>query len=128
MLSIQVEKRESSASTRLLLLLVTVAVLSFSVGAQKKAAGRQQILDTGSAPSITEAISSNQCQDGPVAAPVPCSGTNYKTGSLNRNNSHYVEGNSIPYQIILTAPAGSTGNTVQLNWETTKGGIHAFDY
>lgn len=122
------EKSKSSASNRLLLLLVTVAILSFSVGAQKKATGRQQILDQGAAPSITEAISATQCQDGSAAAPVACSGAAYKTGSLNRNNSHYVEGNSIPYQIILTAPAGSTGNTVQLNWETTKGGIHAFDY
>jgi len=111
-----------------LLLLVTVVVLSFSVGAQKKAAGRQQILDTGAAPSITEAVSSKQCQNGKASAPVTCFGTNYATGSLNRNNSHYAEGDSIPYQIILTAPANSTGNTVQLVWETTKSGVHAFDY
>ena len=107
-----------TGGTCFLALICAIGAFTFSVDAQRqgKTSQRRAILTAATTAEILApaASSVNQCQDGAQATPTACTGAAYKTGALNRNNSHYLEGDSIPYQIILTAPANSTGNTVTL--------------
>src|SRR4051794_13949636 len=100
LLPIQNTKR--SASNRLLILLISITVLAFSVEAQKPRKS-----SAGIGVLAPAAAAATQCHNGALAAPVSCSGTNYKSGALVKSSSHYFEGDSIPYQIGLSATAGS---------------------
>jgi hypothetical protein len=41
----------------------------------------------------------DQCGNGPVASPVPCTGSAWQNGDLNGNQAHYLEGDSVPYRL-----------------------------
>lgn len=68
----------------------------------------------------------DQCENGKASAPKNC---DWGNGNLNENNSHYGEGDSVPYRVkfsnLTTSPAT---HTVTIEWDTTKSGKHAFDY
>ena len=69
----------------------------------------------------------DQCGNGPLSAPVPCTGTAWVNGNLNSSKSHYVEGDSIPYRMKFdNMSLGS--HTVTIEWDTTKASKHAIDY
>ena len=68
----------------------------------------------------------DQCanDDGSGGATGTCSWTG---GALNKNNSTYTEGDANVHRLYLDGL--SPGNHVLvIEWQTTKGGKHAFDY
>ena len=68
----------------------------------------------------------DQCENGKTSAPkTPCKWVN---GNLGPNNSHYQEGDSVPFRIRFDNLATTGSHTVVLEWDTTKQGKHAYDY
>src|SRR5215472_11084477 len=59
-------------------------------------------------------VSLAQCANGPLTGPVACNNaTNtYGNGDLQQNNSHYKEGDFVPYTLQLNGLASGT-NTIQ---------------
>lgn len=96
-----------------------------AVGAESNAFGATTISNV-----IAAAGNLDQCANGGVGDPVdPCSGSAWVNGNVNNSKAHWVEGQSVAYRQILTGfTIGSTGNTVTLGYDTTKGGKHALDY
>ncbi|CAN5502498.1 hypothetical protein BH10ACI1_BH10ACI1_19440 [soil metagenome] len=72
----------------------------------------------------------DQCANGPdMLNPIVCAGANWQNGNLNSNNSHYIEGESVSYRVVLSGlTPNSTGNTVTIDYDTTVSAKHAFDY
>ena len=74
----------------------------------------------------------DQCANGSLASPdlTPCqSGPEWVNGNLGASKSHYAEGDSIPYRIVMgNLSTGSTVHTITIEWDTTKSGKHATDY
>jgi hypothetical protein len=79
---------------------------------------------------LVPAANLDQCANGGVGDPPdPCSGAAWVNGNVNESKAHWFEGQSAAYRQILTGfTVGSTGNTVTIGYDTTKGGKHAFDY
>jgi len=50
------------------------------------------------------------------------------TGSINEQNSLYYEGDSVPYRYELAGLQGDTWIYLNISYEYTKAGIHAFDF
>jgi hypothetical protein len=73
----------------------------------------------------------DQCENGALGngpvpnPPQPC---NWVNGSLNRNNSQWKEGQSVPYRIKFSGLDANTPYTVTLGYDTTEGGVHTLDY
>lgn len=86
--------------------------------------------ETMIASAIAAAGNLDQCANGGVGDPVePCSGANWVNGNVNNSKAHWTEGQSVAYRQILSGfTPGSTGHTVTLGYDTTKGGKHALDY
>lgn len=66
----------------------------------------------------------NDDGDGYGGNPGTCDWTN---GNLNKNNSTYTEGDAVVHRLWLTGLTPGT-HTVQITYQTTKGGKHAYDY
>ena len=80
----------------------------------------------------TGAATLQQCRNGALASPAPCvdsgGSVGWVSGNAGSSNSHWREGDSIPYRILFSGfNAGSTHN-VTITYDTTKGGKHALDY
>ncbi len=69
----------------------------------------------------------DQAENGGVGDPV-VSPVLWKNGNLNDNNSHYVEGESIPYRAVLTDLPVGTSITATIGYDIKNGGKHAIDY
>ena len=70
-----------------------------------------------------------QCRNGTLASPVPCTGSAWANGNLNASQAHYVEGGSIPYRLILAGLDVGVQHTVTIEWDTTVSqSTHALDY
>jgi hypothetical protein len=96
-----------------------------ATGSVTKLAGQTTVTNV-----IAAAGNLDQCANGGIGDPVdPCSGSAWVNGNVNSSKAHWVEGQSVAYRQILTGfTVGSTGNTVTLGYDTTKGGLHALDY
>ena len=80
--------------------------------------------------SFTDANSSadlDQCRNGPMSAPVVCTGSAWVNGNANAIQAHYLEGESIVYRMRFDNLA-LTSHTVTIEWDTTQNGKHAIDY
>lgn len=68
-----------------------------------------------------------QCRNGPLNAPVDCTGANWVNGNLNSSQAHYVEGESVPYRMAFT---GLTldAHSVTIEFDSTQSAKHAIDY
>lgn len=79
---------------------------------------------------LAAAANLDQCANGALGSPVdPCAGAAWVNGNVNSSKAHWVEGQSLVYRQTLSGfTVGSTGNTVTLGFDTTKGGKHALDY
>ncbi|HEX2038487.1 MAG TPA: hypothetical protein VHF47_02020, partial [Acidimicrobiales bacterium] len=66
-----------------------------------------------------------QCENGKAATPKAC---DWVTGNLGPHNSHWAEGESVPYRLKLDNLSTFGTHTVTVEWDPTKGGKHAFDY
>jgi hypothetical protein len=68
------------------------------------------------------------CANGPVNAPVPCTGASWENGNLNGTKSHYFEGQSVPYRTVFEGLIPGNTYTITIEYDTSQGGSHAFDY
>jgi uncharacterized repeat protein (TIGR01451 family) len=68
---------------------------------------------------------SNDDGDGYATGNTECRWIN---GNLNANNSTYAEGEATVQRLVLTDLAPGSVHTVTLQYGTTKGGKHAYDY
>src|SRR6266550_8495392 len=80
-----------------------------------------------------EAGNLDQCRNGgstPVVTPVQCVDSAWQNGNLGAENSHYREGDSVPFRAVLTNLDASAGNThtLVIQYDTLQGGKHAYDY
>jgi hypothetical protein len=66
-----------------------------------------------------------QARNGSPDAPI--AQAEWVKGNAGPANSHYVEGHSIPYRIVVS-DANLGSHTLVLEWDTTQKGKHAIDY
>jgi len=59
----------------------------------------------------------DQCKNGQLPSTNPCSGADWVSGNVGSQNSHFVEGESIPYRAIITGLSSSTAHTVVIGFE-----------
>src|SRR5215470_13122037 len=71
----------------------------------------------------------DQCANGPLDAPVACTGAAWTNQNLNRNQAHYFEGDSVAYRLRFgKLETGTTVHVARIAWSTTVDGRHAIDY
>ena len=56
------------------------------------------------------------------------SADSWTNGNLNSSKAHYKEGESVPFEVVFTGLDTTKTYSVILTWDTTKAGLHAFDY
>lgn len=69
----------------------------------------------------------DQCRNGTLASPETCAGANWVNGDLNASQAHFVEGQSVPYRLLLSNLSLGI-HTITIEWDTTLSGRHALDY
>ena len=70
----------------------------------------------------------DQCANGTFASPQQCAGAQWQNGNVNENNSHYREGDTVPFRIKLTGLTAGTTYSVTIQWQYLNSGKHAYDY
>jgi len=80
-----------------------------------------------------EAADIDQCENGPLDAPHPCAfsladADPWVNGNLNGSKAHYREDEVVPFRIKLTGLTAGSNNTITIEWDTLKGGKHAYDF
>ncbi len=75
--------------------------------------------------SAAVSINLSQCGNLASGAPTDCS---WQNGNLNSNQAHWQEGDSVPYQLVMSGLTPNTSYTITFGYGTTKGGKHAIDY
>jgi uncharacterized repeat protein (TIGR01451 family) len=79
--------------------------------------------------AANEAANIDQCRNGSFDAPVQCAGNAWVNGNLGPENSHYREGDSVPFRATLTVDNSlSTTHTLTIQYDTLQSGKHAYDY
>ena len=68
------------------------------------------------------------CENGPASAPTTCTGEAWTNGNVNGSKGHYAEGQSVPYRTIFENLTAGNTYTLTVEYDTTQGGKHAFDY
>ncbi len=69
-----------------------------------------------------------QCANGAAPSTALDCPDGWINGILNANNSHYGEDQSVPQHVVLEMKGGgTTGRTFKIQYQTLKGGIHAYD-
>jgi uncharacterized repeat protein (TIGR01451 family) len=82
------------------------------------------------AKAANPAANIDQCRNGQITAPVQCIDNAWQNGNLGAENSHYREGDSVPFRAVLTDLDASAGNThtLVIQYDTIQSGKHAYDY
>ena len=85
------------------------------------------------APLANIGLNIEQCANGPLAAPIHCdtaqANEGYGRGNLVSSKSHYFEGDSVPIRVLADGlTAGTTGLSITIGYDYTKGGKYATDY
>jgi len=82
------------------------------------------------AKAANPAANIDQCRNGQISAPVECANDAWVNGNLGEQNSHYREGDSVPFRATLTDLNASVGNThtLVIQYDTLQSGTHAYDY
>jgi parallel beta-helix repeat protein len=87
---------------------------------------------TGTATRAAKAAADiDQCANGSIGSSASCPGSggggDWQNGDLNRNNSNFREGDSVPFRIKFSDVSGS--NSVTIAWQVTNTPAqHAYDY
>jgi len=68
-----------------------------------------------------------QCQNGTSGTGL-CTGNNWITGNLNRNNSAYREGDFVPFRSVITSLHAGERYTLRIGYDAVENGLHAYDY
>src|SRR5260221_10624272 len=106
-------RKPMSWSSRVALLALTLMAV-FALPGLARAAGPASNLD--------------QCRNGAFTAQVVCTGGAWQNGDLGATNSHYREGDSVPFRTQLTNLTAGDSYTVSLNYDPLQSGGHAYDY
>jgi uncharacterized repeat protein (TIGR01451 family) len=69
-----------------------------------------------------------QCRNGTFASPQQCTGAAWQTGNAGASNSHYREGDSVPFRAKLINLSTSGSHTLVIEHDTIDSGKHAYDY
>lgn len=71
----------------------------------------------------------DQCRNGSDGTS-QCTGNNWVNGNLGSSNSSFVEGEFVPYRMLIDDAAGdgTTVNTLIIEYDTSQSGKHALDY
>ena len=71
----------------------------------------------------------NQCAEGSglTALQQLTASCNWVNGNVNGSKATYFEGDSLPYQLVMTS-LSQASHTVTIQWDTTQSGKHALDY
>jgi len=82
------------------------------------------------AKAANPAANIDQCRNGQITAPVRCIDNAWQNGNLGPENSHYREGDSVPFRAVLTNLDASAANThtLVIQYDTLQSGKHAYDY
>jgi uncharacterized repeat protein (TIGR01451 family) len=79
-----------------------------------------------------ESANLDQCANDPAPSSpsdgCATSASEWVNGNLNASKSVFLEGDSIPYRMTFGDLDTSLSHTVEIEWDTTKGGKHAIDY
>jgi hypothetical protein len=70
-------------------------------------------------------VNLSQCGNLASGAPTNCA---WQNGNLNANQAHWQEGDSVPYQVVISGLTPGNSYTLTIGYGTTKGGKHAIDY
>jgi hypothetical protein len=70
----------------------------------------------------------DQCRNGTIDAPVQCINNAWENGNLGETNSHYREGDSVPFRAVMTNLDTSITHTLVIQYDTLQSGKHAYDY
>src|SRR6266511_752336 len=60
----------------------------------------------------------DQCANGPVDAPVPCTGSAWQNGNANASGAHWSEGESIAYRMKFGGLVPGSTHYVTIQWDT----------
>lgn len=85
-------------------------------------------LTTGVAIAVSTGITLDQCANGPLSAPLPCTGAQWQNGNINPQNSHYTENDSSPYRALLTGMTVGDVVSVTIQYAFTTSYLHTHDY
>ena len=66
-------------------------------------------------------------RNGTFAATQQCTGTAWQTGNAGASNSHYREGDSVPFRATLINLATSGSHSLVIGYDTIDSGKHAYD-
>ena len=80
-----------------------------------------------SAHAANPAADIEQCRNGAFGSPEQCTGSAWQNGNVGESNSHYREGDSVPFRAVLTNLSTSGTHTVVIEYDTING-AHAYDY
>ena len=83
--------------------------------------------DTHVADPVQGSYNLDQAANGGVGNP-PVSPVTWENGNLNASKSHYREGESIPYRVILTGLPVNVVSSILIEWDVRKSGHNAIDY
>ena len=81
----------------------------------------------GAAATAAPGVNLDQGKNGEAVSPI--SPVQWANGNLNSSQSHYLEGYSIPYRLIMTdLPTDGTEIVLTMAYDVTHGGRHAIDF
>lgn len=77
--------------------------------------------------SFAQTVRLEQGQNGGIDQ-APVSPVNWSTGNSNNANSHYFEGQSIPYRVTISKIRSGFNGVIEIEWDTRTDGKSAIDY
>lgn len=84
------------------------------------------VTSAGASPASPNQYNLNQCANGGKGTLAGCTG-NYVNADLHNTNSHWAEGDYVPFQLVLSDITQGQ-HTVTLRYENVANGVHAYDY
>ncbi|MCH6234335.1 S8 family serine peptidase [Cognataquiflexum rubidum] len=77
--------------------------------------------------SFAQTVKLEQGQNGGINQ-APVSPVNWATGNSNNSNSHFFEGQSIPYRVTISKIRSGFKGVIEIEWDTRSNGKSAIDY
>src|SRR5690242_18354053 len=109
--------KRRSRSIPLLRLIVALAFVLLS-GMPAVGAGTASVAE-----AANPAANLDQCANGTAGSPAQCTGSAWVNGDLNPQNSHWREGDSVPFRIRFSnlggTPQKPASHALQIQWDTT---------
>lgn len=122
-------KQKSFFTFLLNLSFFSIALLFLAGFSASKLQAQRNSKSLDSARLLAEAADLDQCRNGEIGSEVPCVGNAWVNGNLGPQNSHYKEGDSVPYRYKLTGLTPNVaGQTITIAYDTLHSDVHAIDY